>query len=292
VLHVGQAIPGGPGVSMTSVPKTSSGSLRSLGLTAGQDIIGGLLKTQLWGRLGWLEVKRRYRRTLLGPFWTSISLAMYVIAVGIVGAGLWHQDINQYLPFLISGMVAWVLVSTIITEACSLLVSGNALFRNITFEYSILAYSLVWRNLIVFLHNLVVYVLIVGLLRPELISFTALLAIPGVMLVALNGVWIALLCGMLCLRFRDVTQLVTSLVQISMLITPIFWPPDSLSGTRRLIFVETNPLYHMVDIVRAPLLGKMPGLTSYVVIVVITGLGWYLAYIALRRFRRRVAYWS
>jgi ABC-type polysaccharide/polyol phosphate export permease len=189
-------------------------------------------------------------------------------------------------------MVAWVLVSTIITEACSLLVSGNALFRNVTFEYSILAYALVWRNLIVFLHNLVVYVLIVGLLRPEVIGFTALLAIPGVMLVALNGVWIALLCGMLCLRFRDVTQLITNLIQISMLITPIFWPPDNLSGTRRLIFVETNPLFHMVDIVRAPLLGKLPGLTSYVVIVAITALGWSLTYIALRRFRRRVAYWS
>ena len=93
------------------------------------------------------------------------------------------------------------------------------------------------------------------------------------MLVALNGVWIALLCGMFCLRFRDVTQLVTSLIQISMLITPIFWPPDSLSGNRRLIFVETNPLYHMVDIVRAPLLGKLPGITSYVVVVVITSAG-------------------
>jgi ABC-type polysaccharide/polyol phosphate export permease len=92
-------------------------------LTAAEDLIGGLSKAYLWGRLGWLDVERRYRRALLGPFWTSISLAVYVIVVGAVGAGLWHRDIGEYLPFLISGMVAWLLVSTITTEACGLLVS-------------------------------------------------------------------------------------------------------------------------------------------------------------------------
>ena len=166
-------------MTVTSVPEKGGGSLRSLGFSAGQDIFGGLLKTALWGRLGWLEVKRRYRRTMIGPFWTSISLAMYVVAVGAVGAGLWHQDIQEYLPFLASGMVAWLLISTIINEACSLMVTGHALFRNVSFEYSILAYALVWRNLIVFFHNLVVYALIVLLLRPELIGFTALRRSPG-----------------------------------------------------------------------------------------------------------------
>jgi ABC-type polysaccharide/polyol phosphate export permease len=279
-------------MTMTSVPKTSGDQLRSLALTAGQDIIGGLWKTELWGRLGWLDVKRRYRRTMLGPFWTSISLSMYVMGVGLVGAGLWHQNISDYLPFLVSGMVAWLLVSTIITEACTLLVSGHALFRNVTFEYSILAYALVWRNLITFLHNLVVWLLIVGVLRPEALGFTVFLALPGVLLIALNGVWISLLCGMFCLRFRDVTPLVSSIIQISMLITPIFWPPESLQGSRRLIFVGLNPLHHMVDIVRSPLLGKVPAATSYLIVVLITVGGWYLTYVVLRRFRRRIAYWS
>jgi len=253
---------------------------------------GGLAKSELWGRLGWLDVKRRYRRTLLGPFWTSISLAIYVISVGIVGATLWHQNIREYLPFLASGMIAWFLVSIIITEACSLLVSGHALFRNVRFEYSILAYALVWRNFVVFLHNLIVYVVIVGVLKPELIGVRTLLAIPGVLLIAVNGVWIALLCGILCLRFRDVTQLVNSILPILMLITPIFWPPESMMGPNRLIFVETNPLYHMVEMVRGPLLGSVPGLTSYVVVLLITAGGWILTYRVFGYLRKRIAYWS
>jgi ABC-type polysaccharide/polyol phosphate export permease len=277
---------------MTISIVSNTPGLRSLALTAGQDLLGGLRKTELWSRLGWLEVKRRYRRTMLGPFWTSISLAIYVLGVGIVGAGLWHQNLREYLPFLISGMVAWVLVSTTITEACFLLVMGHALLRNVAFEYSILAYALVWRNLIIFVHNLVVYVVIVAILRPESIGWTALLAIPGVFLVAINGVWIALLCGMFCLRFRDVTQLISSLLQVAMLITPIFWPPDTLTGARRAVFVDTNPLFHVVDIVRAPLLGNLPEMISYLVVGAITVGGWYLTYVVFRHFRRRIAYWS
>ena len=154
-------------VMIKSVQKVPAGP-RSLALTAAQDLVIGLMKSDLWGRLGWLEVKRRYRRTLLGPFWTSISLAIYVVAVGFVGSGLWHQEIREYLPFLTSGMLAWLLVSTIINEFCTLFVSGHALLRNVAFEYSILAYALVWRNLIIFLHNLIVYALIVCPIAPEL----------------------------------------------------------------------------------------------------------------------------
>jgi hypothetical protein len=115
--------------NVSPVPSQPSVGLRSLGLTAAEDIIGGLSKAYLWGRLGWLDVKRRYRRALLGPFWTSISLAVLRHCGGAVGAGLWHKDIGEYLPLLISGMVAWLLAPTITTEACGLLVSRPPRFE-------------------------------------------------------------------------------------------------------------------------------------------------------------------
>ena len=197
---------------------------------AWKDLSEGLFKYQLWGRIGWLDVKRRYRRTVIGPFWSAATLALYIIAVGVVGAGLWHQGMNDYLPYLSSGMIVWTLISTIILEACTLFILGHALLRNVSFEYSVLSYALVWRNLIIFGHNLVVYILIALVLKPALFSPTALIAIPGTLLVLANGVWIALLVGMLCLRYRDVQPLVQTAIQILMLITPIFWTPESLGG--------------------------------------------------------------
>src|SRR5271170_5951902 len=160
-----------------------------LASAAWNDIVVGLFKFELWGRMGWLDVKRRYRRTILGPFWNVAMLTIYVLAVGIVGAGLFQQNIHEYLPYLMSGMIGWTLISTVILESCSLFVVGHALFRNVRFEYSTLAYALVWRNLIVYIHNLAAYFAIALLLNPRLIGVTALLAVPGLLIVLVNGVW-------------------------------------------------------------------------------------------------------
>jgi ABC-type polysaccharide/polyol phosphate export permease len=279
-------------MTISSMAEQPAVHLRSLTPSAWQDLAGGLLRSELWGRIGWLDVKRRYRRTMLGPFWSSITLAIYTISVGVVGAGLWHQDINEYLPYLISGMIVWTLVSTIIMESCTLFIAGHALFRNVSFEYSILAYALVWRNFIIFLHNFVVYVFVALVLKPGLLSPMVLVAIPGVVLVLLNGVWIALLAGLFCLRFRDVQPIIQTAIQIWMLITPIFWIPDRLSGISFLIFVQANPVYRLIEVVRAPLLGNMPTVNSYIAVLAITVVGWCITYLMFRSFRRRIAYWS
>jgi len=280
------------GVQAVAIAAISSQVLKPAVPTASQDIVRGFLQWPLWGRLGWLEVKRRYRRTVIGPFWSSISLATYVIAVGILGAGLWNQSVNEYLPFLVSGMLAWMFVSTIVTESCGLFINGSDLFGKFSFDYSLLAYALVWRNLITFLHNLIVYLVIVLLLAPQLITPNFFLVIPGMFLLLVGGVSVALLCGMLCLRFRDVAQVITSIMQIALLITPIFWPASSLGGTSRFIFVELNPCYRIIDVVRRPLLGSAPTLTSYAAVLGMVILAWLLAYIAFRRFRHRIAYWA
>ena len=276
---------------MTMVLDTNTGP-RSLSETAADDLLRGLRKRELWGRLGWLDVRRRYRRTMIGPFWTSITLAVYVLTVGTVGAAIWHQDIYDYIPFLVSGMIVWTLVSSIITESCGMFIAGQSLFRNIRFEYSILSYALVWRNFLVLLHNFIVYFLAVLVLKPSLLSFTALLAIPGLALVLINGLWVSLLFGIICLRFRDVPPLVSSALQIAMLITPLFWPADTLTGMKRFVFVELNPLYHVVDVVRGPLVGRVPEAASYTVMVALSIGGWWLTYAMFKRFRKRIAYWS
>src|SRR5271168_4472712 len=102
--------------------------IRSLSETAADDLVRGLRRRELWGRLGWLDIKRRYRRTTIGPFWTSITLAVYVLTVGTVGAAIWNQNIYDYLPFLVSGIVVWTLISSIILESCSLFISCQSLF--------------------------------------------------------------------------------------------------------------------------------------------------------------------
>lgn len=267
-------------------------NLKSLAVPAWQDLYRGLTRWNLWGRLGFLEVKRRYRRTIIGPFWSAISLGIFVGAMGTVGIGLWQQEAGTYLPYLATGMLVWLMISTIVTESCNLFIGGNQLFRQARFDYSILAYALVWRNLIVFLHNVIIYIVILLLFAPQLLQPHIFLVVPGLFFLLLNGVWLALLLGMLCLRFRDVQQLVMSIIQISMLITPIFWPDTMLEGDKRLIFVELNPLFHFINLIRAPLIGLVPSYLNYLVAFAITIVGWAATYFIFSRFRKRIAFWS
>jgi ABC-type polysaccharide/polyol phosphate export permease len=259
---------------------------------AWEDLVGGLRKYDVWGRFGWLEIKRRYRRTMIGPFWACITLVIFVIVIGSVGSGLLSKRTGEYLPFLVAGMIVWVTLQSTLLESVNVFVAGTSLIRQMNFEYSILVYSLVWRNFIVFAHNLLVYLLILLVFAPDKLSFANLLAIPGLIILAVNCTWLSLLLGLVSLRFRDLQQLVMSIVQVSMFVTPLFWPPDGLEGLRRLFFVELNPLYHLLTIVRDPLLGgKLPLLTSCMAATLITVAGWALAYAMFTKYRKRIPYW-
>jgi ABC-type polysaccharide/polyol phosphate export permease len=261
-------------------------------MSAWEDLTGGLRKYDLWGRFGWLEIKRRYRRTMIGPFWACITLVIFVIVIGSVGSGLLSKHTADYLPFLVAGMIVWVTLQSTLLESVNVFVAGTSLIRQMSFEYSILVYSLVWRNIIVFAHNLLVYLLILLVFAPDKLTFANLLAIPGLIVLAINCTWLSLLLGLVSLRFRDLQQLVMSTVQVSMFVTPLFWPADGLEGMRRLFFVDLNPLYHLLTIVRDPLLGgKLPLLSSCIAATLITIAGWALTYCMFAKYRKRIPYW-
>jgi ABC-type polysaccharide/polyol phosphate export permease len=288
-VNVGRVIAGG--VTDQTEPLSITG-LTPTSITGRQDLLNGLRQWRLWARLGWLDVRRRYARTVIGPFWSAISLAIMVAALGSVGSGLWGQRASEYLPFLAAGLVVWMLVSSIVTEACSLFIASTGLFRQLRFNYSVMAYALAWRNLITFGHNLSVFVIIALVFGTPLFTPATLLVLPGLALLLLNSVWISIVLGMFCLRFRDVQPMITSLLQISIFVTPIFWPPDGLRGIAHLIFVDLNPLYHFIVLVRSPLLGRVPPAESYIAVALMTVVGSWLAYRTFSYFRKRIAYWG
>jgi len=275
-----------PPISLSNI------NLVPLEISAGQDLVQGLKNWRTWTHLGWSEIKRRYRRTVIGPFWNSISLAVFVVTLGVVGAGLWKLELEGYLPYVAAGMVVWILVTAMLTEAGGVFISGSSLIFQIRCNYSLLIYALVYRNFIVFLHNLLVFIMISLFFQPDKIITPALiLLIPGVFLVLANCAWIVLLLSMICLRFRDLQQLITSLIQILMFITPIIWMPDSLPAESRTFFVEGNPFYYFIELVRAPLLGRLPEPSIYAIALLVAVSGWTLAYFTFCRFRRRIPYW-
>jgi lipopolysaccharide transport system permease protein len=253
------------------------------------DIVHGLKRHELWSRQSANEVRRRYRRTLLGPAWVTLSLVIFALVLSYVWAGLFQQEMRTFLPFLLSGLVPWTLISTTISEGTTAFVAGEPLIKSRQFPYTMLVNVVVARNAILFAHNLAGFVIVAAVCGVSL-TWANLMLLPGLVLVLLNCAWMCLLVAIFCLRYRDFQQLVMSVLMIAVFVTPIFFSASQIQGRRALIVV-LNPLHHMVELVRQPLLGNVPSLTSYLFCAGAAVLGWLVAFWVFSQKRGRLAYW-
>ena len=254
-----------------------------------EDIRLGIANWPLWVRLGWQDVMLRYRRSMLGPFWLTISMGVMVFALGYVYGGLFGMDVQRYLPYLTVGFLVWGLITSVANEGCQVFIEGEGIIRQIDLPLSMLSLRVTWRNLIIFLHNAVIYFVVAIMFDVEP-GWVLLMAIPGLLILIINALWAVTLLGMLSARFRDLPQIVSSILQIAFFITPIIWMPEAASVKRPLL-IDVNPFYHLIELMRAPMLGDFPTLANWYVVLGITRFGWLSTLLFFRRFHCRIAYW-
>ena len=238
--------------------------------------------------LGWHDIRKRYRRSVLGPFWLTLSMAVLVGSLGLVYGTLFQLDLQGYLPFLSVSLATWTLIAAILNEGCLSFVELEPLIKNVRIPMSVHVLRILWRNLIIYAHNIVIFavVAIIFGVWPGAVAFLAFL---GVGLLAVNALWIMLLLGMICTRFRDVPLIIASVIQLLFFVTPVMWKPELMGERQGLVVL--NPLYHIMDLIRAPLLGSAPDWTSWVVGILVAAAGWTLTFLCYARFLKRIAYW-
>lgn len=252
------------------------------------DIVQGWRRKSLWGTMGLQEIRQRYRRSKIGPFWLTLSMGIMVMALGTLYGTIFGQELSDYLPYLSAGFVIWGLISGVILDGVSAFIQGEGLIKQLPAPLSIHIYRVAWTNLIIFAHNIVIFFL-VSLWYEKYPGWTLLLVPPAILVILLNGVWIGLLFGLLSARFRDIPQIVGSVVQVMFFITPVIWKMEMLPG--RALLLELNPFYYLVEIVRAPLMGNPPSLQVILGAVLITIMGWVIAMLFYTALRWRLPYW-
>ncbi len=180
----------------------------------------------------------------------------------------------------------------------------------------------VWRQLLMFAHNALVYVAALAIFFAELdhpyatqsaagacradlicnpgLSPEWLLGLLGLALVLLNMTWLTLFFGIVSTRFRDFPQLINAIVRLLFYLTPIVWPIDQLlspGGSRHALrafvepIIQLNPVYHLIQVVRGPFIGQLFSPWSFVVCAGMAILGWTVTLLLMRVYRARVSYW-
>lgn len=249
----------------------------------------GIARHELWTTFAWNDVRSRYRRSRLGQFWITVSVFIFIGAVGVFYSAILKTDMSSYFPYLTVGYVLWLFILTSITEGGMAYTSATGLMIQGRVPLSLLMLRCVYRNLIVLAHNAVI-IPIVFLIFHTPLNWTLLLAVPGLVLDSILMFWIGLLLGGVSARFRDVPQITVSLMTVVFLITPILWQSDSLSAEVQHL-VALNPFTYVLDVVRQPLLGQAPDAATWAIVAAMSLGGLLVSLFAFARFRARVPYW-
>src|ERR1700678_4612075 len=130
------------------------------------DLVSGFNRRELWLHLGWQDIKQRYRRSVLGPFWITIATGTTAVAMGGLYSKLFHLQLSVHLPYVTLGLIIWHLINASILEGADVFVANEGLIKQLPTPLSVHVYRLVWRQMILFAHNIVIY-LIIAMIYPQ-----------------------------------------------------------------------------------------------------------------------------
>ena len=135
------------------------------------DLFLALRKYRLIHELAWNDIKQRYRRTVLGPLWISLSIGATILGLGLLFGAIFQQKNSSYLPYLAVGILFWTFISGVISEGGDSFIAMHNVIKQISLPYSLYVFRVMYRNLIMLGHNLVVAVIIFYLLDIEIWNF-------------------------------------------------------------------------------------------------------------------------
>lgn len=257
----------------------------SLALT---DLTRSIAAWRLWTFLSWQDIRQRYRGSFLGPWWMVFGIGATAFGMGLLYSAILHVPTNEFLPYLVLGLSIWTFISASLGESCSAFVGQASVIKNTPLPVIMQVFRTISRNVIVLAHNVLVIALVFVIFQKGL-GPMGFLALPGFVLLVLNLAWMCWLVAAMSARYRDFIQIVTYLLQFLIFMTPVFWYAN-MAGPRHYI-LEFNPFYHLLEIVREPLLGVAPSAHNWIVAVGMLVVGTIVAVLAQMRFQKQIVFW-
>jgi ABC-type polysaccharide/polyol phosphate export permease len=252
------------------------------------DLRTGLAHRELWLNFALHDIRQRFRRSILGPFWITISTGVMIFALALIFGTIFQSPVTRFVPYLAVGLIFWNFITSTIGEGCTTFIASASDVRSVPVPLSVHFYRMLARNFIVLFHNLAIFVVVIFVFQ-HWPTWEWLLFIPGFILFSLVLASATLSAAIISTRFRDIPQLITNLLQVIFFLTPIFWSIEQIPN--HIAVISLNPGYHLIEIVRAPLLGRVPSLETWLAASGMALVGVIVAFLLYRRAYARLAYW-
>jgi lipopolysaccharide transport system permease protein len=255
---------------------------------AWQDVVRG---TQLWP-LAWslasLDIRLRYRGSVLGPFWLTISTGIMIASLGFLYSSLFGMSLKEYLPYLAISQILWGLLASAVNDAGTCFTESESVIRSMRMPYFVFSIRIAMRDFLVFAHNLVI-IAIVFAIYCDWPGWGILFAPVGLAIWLADILALNLTLGAICARFRDIQQIISSIMQIAFFLTPVIWKPEQLGDGAK--FLPLSPFYNLIEIVRGPLLSGGVAPEVWAGALGYSALLWLLAAWFFIKARGRIVFW-
>jgi lipopolysaccharide transport system permease protein len=254
------------------------------------DIVKSVKRYSLAHILAYQDIRSRYRRSTLGPFWITLSMLVMISCIGVIFGSVYNIPREEFFLYLAIGFIFWNFFSGTVNEGCFGFIEASLIIKQHPVPFFVYTLRIIIRNTYILGHNLLILPFFFLLFKKSL-SLKILIIIPNLILIFFFLGWVVLILSLICARYRDLPNLISSIMQVIFYLTPVIWLPNLLPNAYILNFLELNPFYHLLELLRAPLLGQEIKSNSYLYILFLTFSGWGLTLIFYSKYLKRIAYW-
>ena len=217
-----------------------------------------------WVHLALSDLRARWRRSFFGVLWSMLQPLGTAVILAVVLSRLFHTDIRSYAPYIISGMIVWEFVMAVATGGALSFVQADAYIKYYKHPLAIYSLRTVLTNLAVLGMASVPMFLWALIVQPQHFGIAWISALSLYPVLAMIGWPLVTLLSYVGTRFRDLPNVMALVLQAVWFISPVYFEPSLFRNAGMSFLVEWNPLYHLLRIVRAPLLdGQWPSVVDY-----------------------------
>jgi ABC-type polysaccharide/polyol phosphate export permease len=256
-----------------------------------RDLVASFRNPEFWALSSWLDIVVRYRQSRLGILWLIAPAIVYIWGMGSFFASMQHKQITLFVAYVAVGWMVFRVINSVIVESTSAFSAAASFILDGHVRLTDFVLRVIAKALFYFLVSLPVLAIALAV-SPDVQWSGLALSLLSFPFVIINTLWIGVLFGLIGARFPDLSQFISNIFMFAFLLTPIIWHADTMpAGSIRGALMRFNPFYHMIEIVRAPILGQPVAESSLYYLGIMTIVGWIVAALAYRRFSRFVPIW-
>lgn len=252
------------------------------------EIRSAVRDTDYWIHLAFFDIKRKYTRATLGYLWSLINSVLFIAIVGTCYTLIFKVNAATLLPHLAISYFTWQYIVASVNESASLLHTNAIILKTSRITAPMLIMRTISKNTIILVQNALLSLLVIVYFQE--LYITSGLSVVGVLLIIIAVAPLCFAIALVTSRFRDVEQIIQNILTMLFFVTPVLWYPDIINLDSKW-FVNWNPLFHFLELVRGPMLGNLPTKTSYLVVIGFVILLNIVAAVLYSRVRTRLALW-